>query len=286
MVDIAHLFYAWDTRPYILFGFSSLFFHVVLVWWWKLGDIAWKVVDYIWLAFALVSVAAAIANVRIIEAASSLETARNESATLYTSFSTEIQSVANRCPDWRKRVPIGDDNYPGQNAYGAKCLEVLCNWLIGESERYPLVQPNNLDGLPAFPESTNPPNEEYKAPPCDDPPSDFDSLPNRRIVEFGLDYLDRLTSYTPVSGGDVEKKIEQLPSMAKHFNENQKVVKERQKELKHALLKDANIRYGAPIFLALALALRFTKVTGEIVLHRRKAKAAKNKCRIPDLGGK
>lgn len=271
MVDIAHLIYPWNFPTSVVFITCFVVFHLVLVGWWKLGDFGWKVVDYVWLAFGLLSVGAAISNVRSMVAASNFETARNQSATLYRSFSIEIRSVADRCPDWRKRAAWHTDpNMDGHRGLYAEHIEGLCKWLTGEAERYPSVQPSDLKRLPWFPESADYASYSTK----DDWPTGVDSLPDRDDVKYGISFVE---SYTPDRGADALKKFEQLPAMAKRFNEHQIDVERTQKELGTASLVDSNIRYAAPIFLALALALRMTKVTGEIALLCRKNKAARNK---------
>ena len=273
MVDIAHLIYPWNFPTSVVFITCFVAFHLVLVGWWKLGDFGWKVVDYVWLAFGLLSVGAAISNVRSMVAASNFETARNQSATLYRSFSIEIRSVADRCPDWRKRAAWHTDpNMDGHRGLYAEHIEGLCKWLTGEAERYPSVQPSDLKRLPWFPESADYASYSTK----DDWPTDVDvdSLPDLKVIRHGIFFVE---NYTPDRGADALKKFEQLPAMAKRFNEHQTDVERMHKELERASFEDSNIRYAAPIFLALALALRMTKVTGEIALLYRKNKAARNK---------
>lgn len=65
-----------SAHPFVLFCFFAsclVIFHVLLVWVFKIGKLAWKYVDYIWLGITVLSLFGASMEVRRLVASSQVE---------------------------------------------------------------------------------------------------------------------------------------------------------------------------------------------------------------------
>ena len=219
-----------STPLYLLiaFLFLSLFLDLVLVRWWKLSDTAWKKVDYVWLATALLGVLGSSTQAgRFIGANYS----KNNQSTLMSAYS-ELRSAlrfgidAGVCPATSQRSPASPLNVEVEREY-----EMLC-------ERYKVLFAKLPTELP-------------------NPPQRLDQLGftvpqgNRRLVG---PYLDMLKARADWYEG-IRQDMARWEAAATEGD------------------FEGLLLILGPLLIAFAVALRVTKVTGELKNARRRAAA-------------
>jgi len=206
------------------FAFFLVVFDLVLVRWLKLGKVAWKRVDYVWLGFAAFGLIGSVAQVRISSASAQLglfeqraTTAFNDAKSLVDFYATKpgvicrtfVRSEHSAPPDQFQRM---------QHEY-----DVACQWITQFAKAIPSRPPNPITRID---QSILPPRPEVT-----------DSA-----LKGKFRGLDR-------QFGFFNQRVDEL-----------EIVRARA----GATATEQTIVYLWPFLLAFALALRITKVTGEI----------------------
>jgi hypothetical protein len=218
------------TPLYLLLIFLAflLLFHVLLVWAWPLGDIAWKKVDYVWLGAAAFGVLAASAQAgREISRSYVDGVEGSRTATAYLTLRSLLDGNFGNCIP-RTRA----ESSPADFDQIVEEQRALCAW--------------SRDMVASMPGTL---------------PLPYPPLEQTGFVSFG-----RPVRY--------DKEFAKAIDTSAHAY--------RQQQARYArLLEDARRSESewvwnvlGPLLIALALALRITKVTGEVRNARHKAEAA------------
>jgi len=205
-----------------LFIFFLIALDLILVRWLKLGKIAWKRVDYIWLAVAALGLLSASSEARRLLATNLLENQKAFTATNYDFLRQQVQFGTGPaiCRQFVRTQYSPDDLEEAQKEYDLACefyKSLSASIPANVSEKFqPVEIPSNL-----------------KKPSVKD-----------KILLEDFNRLDRLFGEYNQSRRDLEELI------ASQSRSNLEVAA--------AIL--------GPLLLAFALALRITKVTGELKL--------------------
>lgn len=222
---------------FFIFVLTGFILHLILVRWRKLGKIAWKYIDYIWLAFATLGLLSATAEVRRFTASSIIDQKRASARTDYRIVVMTIDQGADYI--WCRELngtlsPIpGIDKLPG-SLERHKIYKPACDYFKSLQSKFPNDNISELKPV-RFPNNLLRPNVI---------PQDFRPI---------FDDLDRA-----------------IETYNQSVSEYQKVNTLRERTSAEEIL----IVWG-PILIAFALALRITKVTGEIKLEKMGAEEKK-----------
>jgi hypothetical protein len=213
---------------FIFFAALLLIFHLVLVVWLKICDVAWKRVDYYWLGATALGVFAASAQASHYLSDIYLrgfEIPRTEFA--YQTLHSELQDPSGVC------LPRVKTEYsPPDFDEIVKEQESICQWAKSNAAAMPSVLPT------PFPLLENLGYKPFSG------PAKYEADLIRRIGDFAQQYRDQQKRYAEFSAS-----------------------------LTRSDLEDSLTVLG-PLLLASALALRITKVSGEIAVARRRANEA------------
>lgn len=198
-------------------------FHFLLVRWLKLGKVAWKRTEYIWLGFAALGLLGAAAEARRFVAQNQLDTATIAANAAYEQLRRHVEFGMG--PYFCRRFTRSE--YSPRNLDEIqKEFDLACRWYTYlNGQLLPTAMPNF-------------------------PPFDFDK-PN---------YL------ATVSDSSLTRYFSEFDSLGKHYRDaaNKVSILKKQAERSHA---EGGLIVIAPFLLAVALALRITKTTGEIRLE-------------------
>jgi len=203
-------------------------FHATLVLWLRLGALAWKIVDYIWLGFAALGLIGAVGQVRIASASSQLGLYEERAVAGFnlvkdlTKLYAATPGAICRTFDRSEFSPPPEQFDRTQREY-----EIACVWAKRTNEFLATVKPM-------------PPNR-----------LDVAKLPPRPQITNGalLDMFRGLDSQLGYWNRDID-------------------LYQRLADKTRTTGLEASVVFLSPFILALALALRITKVTGEIALER------------------
>ena len=210
--------------------FTALLFvmHVVLVYWLKLGKVAWKRVDYVWLGFTVLGLIGASAQARQVMASNFLLASQDRVESSFSLARYWIDSYNGASYICRKFVRSQYSPPPEEFERLQKEYDVACGWFKSISATVPVTVPKPptlilWNALPA-----EPPEQDTVIKGC------------IRTVRSALETYDNQVR---------EHDALELKTKRSEF------------EFTFVLI--------FPLLLAFALALRITKVTGEIRLEYR-----------------
>jgi hypothetical protein len=205
-----------------LFIFLLVVFHLVLVKWLKLGDVAWKRIDYVWLGAAALGVLASsaqadrfLSNLHL----QGVEATRTEFA--YRTLRADLADPPGVClPRVRSEYspPDFDDIVKEQQA--------ICQWAKATAASMPDIPP----------------------------------MPFPPLEDVGFKPFPRPAKYE-------EGVVKRINQFAEAYRQQQKRYATFADSLRTSAAEEMFMVLG-PLLLAFALALRITKVSGEIALAR------------------
>ena len=217
------------SLPTVIAVFVGLLlaFDIVLVRWMKLGKVAWKRVDYIWLGFGALGLISAVAQVRTASASAQVGMYEQRAAIALESVKSLTQLYASE-PGAICRTFVRSDLSPPADEFQRAQAEynMTCAWAkqttvaLEHSTTSPLV------------------------------PIDRQALPPRPNV----------------SDGALKDMFRGLDHQLAYFDQSMKEFEELRDSIKRTSTEEGLVYLG-PFLLAVALAIRITKVTGEIKLE-------------------
>jgi len=207
----------------IVFAITLVFFHVILVYWLKLGKTAWKAVDYVWIGFAGLGLLGAAAQARQLVAQSRLALSESRVTVMYPPVRSLADMYSREGPVCRTFVrspysPSQADFENFQREYNAVCawFKKVAAILPEKDDRHEIT----ADVLPPEPR---------------------------------------------ITGGDLKSILSEFRQQIGYYNKRAK----QHADLLRAATRsetETTVTLISPLLLAVALALRITKVTGEIRL--------------------
>ncbi len=209
----------------LLFVVALLLFHAVLVAWLRLGSLAWKIVDYVWLSLGLIGLIGATAQARHAIANGSVSIMRERALTAYLPAKSLVRIYANEGAVCRKFVRSDFSPPPNQFDQIQLDFDAVCRWFKGIDSTLPEHVESDIREI------------------------SLDSLPPEPQVSEG-DLRDILRGF--------HQQLGYYNLAVKQYTDVDTAT--RPSELEFALTM------MSPLFLCVALALRITKVTGEIML--------------------
>lgn len=212
---------------FIVFVVLLVALDIILVRWLKLGKTAWKRVEYIWLGFATLGVFGAVAQVREITANAQLAIFQDRATSAFQSFRSLVDSYASE-PGTVCRTFIRSEYSPPPDEFDRTQSEYkqACEWVKLVAQTIP-------SQLPTPAKSFSP-----------------SSLPARPPDS---------------SSADLKDIIDGLYSQLDFYNREYAIFADLLKKADRTSFEEALIYLG-PFLLVIALAIRITKVTGEIQL--------------------
>lgn len=211
----------------VVFAFLLLAFDLILVRWCKLNKVAWKRVEYVWLGFAALGLFGAVSQVRVSVAHS--QKSMFEERTLRS-----FEAV-------RHLTGLLSSN-PG----------VLCRTFIRSEFSPPSAEFDKVQ------------NEYNQA--CQWIKDISSQLPKQMESPPTIIQSTSLKSPPKASSADLNDIIDGVYRQLGYYNDNARVLNGLIDRTKRNTIDDALMLLG-PYFLAIALALRISKVTGEIGLE-------------------
>lgn len=222
-----HVYFPPASNLMIVFGFLVfllIFLDLLLVRWWKLSKKAWKRVDYIWLSFATIGLVGASSQVRLMVASSELNFFNERAVSTYDSFHASIIHNAS------------------ESGY-------VCRKFI------------KSEYSPPEPEFTNVQKEFDLT--CTWFQTIAKKLPTAPLEQEQIHFI-----YLPDKDPSIKNTslLEVISDVHEELNNYNKVVKEAEelRSMNQQSYFEKTLTYLSPWLLAFALALRITKVTGEL----------------------
>ena len=210
-----------------VFIFFLVIFHLILVRWIKLSSKAWKKVDYVWLGFAALGLFAAVEQVRVLYATNQIDMFQDR-ATSSLNFTKDIVRQLASTPGAVCRTFVRSEVSPPQQ----------------EFERLQQEYNQVCDWLQGLEQKLP---SEVSTPPISINPDVFSPLPN---------LSDSVLKQT------IDIFFKQIDNYNQAAEELRQVYIATQRTTRDLIL----VFFG-PFLLAFAIALRITKVTGEINLQ-------------------
>ena len=207
-----------------VFLLSLVAFHLVLVYWLKLGKTAWKRVDYIWLAVGALGIFAALEKPRETVARNLQEAAEERLQFTYSRVKSALAFGLGPavCTTFNSSPMLTES----ERANLQRGFDTACAWF--KSANAVFVQPMNTPSKPIA----------------------LSDLPPKP---------------TSVPPGAPQYAFQSLTQATEDFNSQLSAV-ERLKALRSRTELESVLAFLAPFLIAVALALRITKVTGELRL--------------------
>lgn len=206
--------------------------HLVLVWMWPLGKVAWKRVDYVWIGLTVTGLFVASAKVRTTFAEAQLDDWRDRAQMMYGDFRRQLTLVFNN-PGMLCRTFLRSDlsRTPEEFERIQREYDSACEWVKRVAAATPMQMPADVRTV------------------------DSASWPPRPAT----------------TARDVNEIVDGLIQLLGYYNERALQVQalatqKRETETERSLL------VVAPFLLAFGLALRLAKATGEIRLEKQSAK--------------
>ena len=213
----------------IIFLITLVIFHIVLVVWLKMGETAWKVVDYIWLGFAALGLIGAASQARQIVATASAAIMEARVNVAYTPLRSLVEMYANQGVVCRIFVRSQFSPPPEEFDRTQREFDSVCQWFKKVAV--------------TFPQRIETTTEEIRL-------SSFPAEPS--VTQGGLkDIL-----------GGFHRQLDFYNAAAKQNMEVQLATKRSEAEEELIL--------WSPLLLSFALALRITKVSGELALVKKR----------------
>lgn len=215
-------FFAQTTWIIGIFVGSLIAFHCILVGWLKLGKVAWKKVDYIWLAFGAIGIFASVEVPRNFVGGNLTALAESRMIGMITRLNMEVE--IGKGPGFC-RVFVPSEYSPPKTEFARiqKEHDAVCNWFNLLAKTLP----------------TTAENVKY--------PISLTALP-----------------ILPVDGGETfARRLKALTQSIEGVNQQLAVIEELRASKKRNSMEEA-LQLLGPLLLAVAIALRITKVTGEI----------------------
>lgn len=209
------------------FAFFLVAFDIILVRRMKLGKVAWKRIEYLWLAFAALGLLAGVAQVRVITANAQVAMFQDRAASAFSSVRSLAQLLSSS-PGTVCGTFIRSEFSPPRDAFDAiqKDYDRACEWFKAIVKAIPSEQPAPLTPI-------NP-----------------SSLP-RRPEASAAGLVDMIGGFFTQLG---------------YYNRQAEILDDLLRKTRRTGVEDSLVYLG-PFLLAIALALRITKVTGEIRLE-------------------
>jgi hypothetical protein len=212
---------------FLAFAIFLVAFDIILVRWLKLSKVTWKKVDYVWLGFASLGIFSAVSQVRVMTANAQADMFREGAVLAFSSLRY-----------------LADSNASDPGA--------ICRTFV-RSEYSP--PPGEFDST----------QREYNQA-CEWAKHVARTIPAKvptpaKPISQGL-----LPARPSASAGDLKEMIDGLYFQFDVYNKHSEALSDLSEETKRTGTEDILIYFG-PLLLVIALALRITKVTGEIRLE-------------------
>jgi hypothetical protein len=211
-----------------IFVIEILLFHLVLVAWLKLSRRAWKIVDYIWLGFATLGIFGAAGQARQLVANNMTSTLSQQTQASYMLLFSLVGQYSNEGAVCRTFVRGQYSPPPAEFERTQKDYDSVCQWFRDIQRKLPTASDKFDEGLPYLdPRSLTP-----------EP-----SVPERELNDILLSFHKLLDIYN----GDAQGYADVIGATKRLWMEDFLII-------------------SSPLLVSFALALRITKVTGEIRL--------------------
>lgn len=211
-----------------IFAAEVIFFHLVLVFWLKLGKRAWKIVDYVWLGFAALGIFGAAGQARQLVANNMTSTLNQQAQISYMQLVSLVARYSNEGAVCRTFVRSQYSPPPTEFERIQKDYDSVCHWLWDIQRKIPSAADNFYNGI----ERVDPRN---------------------------------LATEPTVPEKDLNEVLQAFHKQLHIYNEDAKGYADVVGATKHSPLENLLI-LTSPLLLTFALAIRITKVTGEIRL--------------------
>jgi hypothetical protein len=224
-------FFPGGANLYVVFGVFAFFlvlFDLTLVRWFKLSSSWWKIVDYIWLGFAALGLFSTAAQVRKLAATDQINMFQQRAAVGLSAL-RDVATILKARPGPVCRTFIRSQNSPPQEEM--ERAQQAYNQACEWFERLGSIIPREVPMPPKL--------------------ISADSLPSRPDDSIG----------------DLKAIIDSFYDQLEYYNQDVEQLLAVYNATRSTDFEDQLIYLG-PFLLALALALRITKVTGEIRLAR------------------
>lgn len=221
----------------VVFLASLAMAHVVLLRLFALDEVRWQLIDYVWLSLALLGLLGAVAQNRQ-QVAGNFEIVARMRAESYLSSARRLSDRHSRAESALCRHPTRTQTSPPAEVFDARVADDqrTCEWFRATLS----VLPKTVDEVPAA-----------------FGPGSLPSRPARSVHSPDAeDYLITLTR------DDVANLVENMQLLSMHHS------------VKSPSEWQQYLTYIGPFLLAFALAIRITKVTGEVRIKRAKARSA------------
>ena len=223
-----------ETGVYVFLG-ALVLFDLVLVRWLKVNAITWKKIDYVWLSFAGLGFFPAVTKIRDVAAPSLLERSRAPM--------DEARRALVAYLEQHRDLPCL--NTPVTKA--TVRVNTLCAWIQFEKYGLGTGYPSGLVAAEIFPEVKGLDQESIEG--------KFDT-----VADLG----------TGPKSAPQRPRNDYRPKLARDYDTAAKNYQELSRRIRRSDYEEVLILL-APFALSVALALRITKVTGEITLERAKS---------------
>jgi hypothetical protein len=211
-----------------IFAAEVVLFHLLLVFWLKIGKRAWKIVDYVWLGFAALGIFGAAGQARQLVANNMTSTLNQQAQVSYMQLVSFVGQYSNEGAVCRTFVRSQYSPPPAEFERIQKDYDSVCHWFWDVQRTIPSAADNFYNGI----ESVDPRN---LAPEPTVPERDLNEVLRAFYKQRDI-YNEDAKRYADVLGATKHSPVENLLILT------------------------------SPLLLTFALALRITKVTGEIRL--------------------
>jgi hypothetical protein len=210
-----------------IFAAEVVLFHLLLVFWLKIGKRAWKIVDYIWLSLAALGIFGAAGQARQLVATNTGASSSQRTQIFYMQLLSFVDQYSHEGPVCRAFVRSQFSPPPAQFQRAQKDYDSVCHWFWDVQRKLPRL----ADLYPDFKE-VDPKNL----------PSEPD-VPETELREILRGFHNQVGLYNADA-----KECGSIVRATKQSSAEQLLV------------------FTSPLLLSFAIALRITKVTGEIRL--------------------
>jgi hypothetical protein len=210
----------------LVFFISLILFHAVLVYWFKIGKIGWKIVDYVWVSMAALGLIGSVGQARQLMASNFARRFDQMAPLAYDQLRYTMERYKTGVGDACRTFVRGEWSPPKEDLERMQReYDAVCDW--------------------------------------------FKNVAERIVLEVPIKTIDPKTipSAPSVAGKDLNRQIAEFQRDLAQHNE---AAQERASLDKAAERSDIEWTWLilSPPLLAIAVALRLTKVTGEIRLDR------------------
>jgi hypothetical protein len=210
-----------------IFAAEVLFFHLVLVFWLKLGKRAWKIVDYVWLSLAALGILGAAGQARQLFATNTVASSSQRTQISYMQLLSFVDQFSQEGAVCRTFVRSQFSPPPAEFLRAQKDYDSVCHWFWDVQRKLPRLS---------------------------------DVYPDLKEVD-----LKNLPSEPTVSETDLRETLRGFHNQVDLYNNDAKEYGSVVGATKQSSVEGLLV-FTSPLLLSFAIALRISKVTGELRL--------------------